>query len=374
MGVRIAWLMPTLKRGGGTRMAVELSHQLVLRGHSVTILVPAGRLGFPVPSQVKVITCGRESKSPLAGIIGSLPSLWRKLPEVDLIIASMFPFTLMGRVQSFVKGIPCLYFVMGDEVALFDDRGHIRGRPLLFAYRRLTIWSYLNAQIIVNSQWTGAQLIKYGAPPPIGVVPGGVSPAFLAPQVKGPTFQNPVKILTIGRKLPAKGLSDLVQAVNLLVANGHKFSLSIISSDVDILPDAHFPYQILKPNSDDELISCYQQGDLFVNPSWREGFALPVLEAMAAGLPVITTDCGGVNEFVKHEVNALVVPVRDAEALAGAILRLRNDPGLSFRLAQEGWRIAHRFSWECSADILDEIIARTLGLSALTHHSPMVCE
>jgi glycosyltransferase involved in cell wall biosynthesis len=76
--------------------------------------------------------------------------------------------------------------------------------------------------------------------------------------------------------------------------------------------------------------------DLFVSPSWAESFPYNVLEAMAAGLPVVATDAGGTAEAVDHGRTGLVVPPRDAGALAAALVELLDDRDRRARLGAEG--------------------------------------
>jgi glycosyltransferase involved in cell wall biosynthesis len=78
--------------------------------------------------------------------------------------------------------------------------------------------------------------------------------------------------------------------------------------------------------------------DLFVSASWAESFPYNVLEAMAAGLPVVATDAGGTAEAVAHGHTGLIVPPRDAGALAAAIVELLDDPDRLSRLGAEGRR------------------------------------
>jgi glycosyltransferase involved in cell wall biosynthesis len=76
------------------------------------------------------------------------------------------------------------------------------------------------------------------------------------------------------------------------------------------------------------------EADIVVLPSYREGLPKSLIEAAACARPLITTDVPGCREVVTHNVDGLLVPVRDAEALARAIAQLHDDPALAGRLGQ----------------------------------------
>ena len=82
--------------------------------------------------------------------------------------------------------------------------------------------------------------------------------------------------------------------------------------------------------------------DLFVLSSLSEGMSFAVLEAMAAGLPVVATRVGGNSELVKHEASGLLVPVRDPKALAEALEQLLRDPSRRQQMASRGRQIAEQ--------------------------------
>jgi glycosyltransferase involved in cell wall biosynthesis len=102
--------------------------------------------------------------------------------------------------------------------------------------------------------------------------------------------------------------------------------------------------------------------DIFVLPSHSEGVSLALLEAMAAGLPVIATTVGGLPEVVRHEENGLLIPARDPEALAAALTRLLAEPDLAKKLGDNARRdVAEHFSLERLGREINEIYEELTG-------------
>ncbi len=109
--------------------------------------------------------------------------------------------------------------------------------------------------------------------------------------------------------------------------------------------------------------------DIFVLPSYSEGLSLALLEAMAAGLPVVATAVGGTPEVVTDGDNGLLIPPRDAGALAGALERLLTDPALARHLgANARAQVREHFSldrlgWEINA-MYGELVEKKFGISS----------
>jgi glycosyltransferase involved in cell wall biosynthesis len=106
--------------------------------------------------------------------------------------------------------------------------------------------------------------------------------------------------------------------------------------------------------------------DIFVLPSYSEGVSLALLEAMAAGLPVIATAVGGLPEVVEHDKTGLLIPPRDAEALAGALTRLLADPAWARELGDHARdHVREHFSLDHLGreinEIYEELVEKKFG-------------
>jgi spore coat protein SA len=108
-----------------------------------------------------------------------------------------------------------------------------------------------------------------------------------------------------------------------------------------------------------ELLNRYRAADVFVYPSvWNEPFGLPVVEAMACGVPVVATRSGGITEIVTEGESGLLVERGDAKALAAALLRVLSDGQLGRRMGEAGARRAREmFTWERVARVLGSVYA-----------------
>jgi spore coat protein SA len=112
-----------------------------------------------------------------------------------------------------------------------------------------------------------------------------------------------------------------------------------------------------------DLLNRYRSADVFVFPSvWNEPFGLPVVEAMACGVPVVATRSGGIMEIVREGESGLLVERGDSKALAGALLRVLSDGALRSKLGEAGARRAREiFAWERVVGVLGSVYAGTVA-------------
>ncbi len=121
------------------------------------------------------------------------------------------------------------------------------------------------------------------------------------------------------------------------------------------------PEEIIFPGyiPDSELPALYRGAELFVFPSLKEGFGLPVLEAMACGVPVISSNSSSLPEVVGDA--GLLVNPEDEREIAQAILKILNSPSLAQSLREKGLKRVQSFSWRDSAQKVLEIIPQIIG-------------
>jgi glycosyltransferase involved in cell wall biosynthesis len=112
--------------------------------------------------------------------------------------------------------------------------------------------------------------------------------------------------------------------------------------------------------SDDELRAVYNRASIFFCASRFEGWGLPMAEAMACGAAVVSTRCGGVEDYVVDEVNGVLVPIEDDVALADAVLKLLRDDATRVRLATRGAHDAASMSVEQSGQKLEALLRSLL--------------
>ncbi len=115
----------------------------------------------------------------------------------------------------------------------------------------------------------------------------------------------------------------------------------------------------------EDILDCYAVADVYVSPSREDSFALPVAEAMALGLPAITSVSAGVSEFVADRVNGFVLQdPRDSQALAQIITQLYEDAALRSRIGRAASAAAHLWSWDANAAAVWQLLSETAARKA----------
>lgn len=112
------------------------------------------------------------------------------------------------------------------------------------------------------------------------------------------------------------------------------------------------------PAQDFIVNEIYNQSQIFVSPSWSEGFGLPPAEAAACGCAIVATDSGGIRDFVEHGVTGLLSPPKDPAALATILCAVLENEKLRVRLAKACNKSVASLTWERSTDLLEDFLTR----------------
>ena len=179
-----------------------------------------------------------------------------------------------------------------------------------------------------------------------------------------------MRIVSVGTANWRKGYKYALLALRRLIDQGVAAEFHIIGlgpewdfllytiDDLDLKAQVYLHGRL----SPAEVRSQLQQADVFLLASNSEGISNAVLEAMACGLPVVTTDCGGMREAVTDGVEGLVVPVRDPEAMTAALTRLASDRNLARRMGEAARkRILHEFTIKQQIDQFIELFQNILA-------------
>lgn len=209
--------------------------------------------------------------------------------------------------------------------------------------------SAMAASYLVASSFTRQTLIENGVRgDSISVIPYGVDSQRFAPGARrGPKSRSRLELLFVGRINQRKGVKYLLEALRLL--NTDQVHLTICGRVVDAL-EIFRPFAdrvTIRPSvSTSELIAAYQSADLFVFPSVGEGFGQVLLEALACGLPVLSTTRTAAPDLIENGRQGFVIEPRSAESLADHIGWALDHRAEIAEMGREARLRAESFTWQ----------------------------
>jgi glycosyltransferase involved in cell wall biosynthesis len=208
---------------------------------------------------------------------------------------------------------------------------------------------------------------RWKAPGRIDVVAHGVSDRFLE-DAPAAGQQRGGGILYCGSWTHVKGVTYLVDAFSSIARTRPGVRLTVLGGGPpanEIL--APFPADIrdrisvVGRSPEHEVMAAYRAHDVLAWPSTYEGFGMVLLEAMSQRLPVVATPVGCARSLVLPDRTGLMVPPRDADALARGLMRMLDEPGLARRCAEEAFARVRPYTWSRTATNTLDVYARALA-------------
>ncbi len=346
-GVRVCYVTTSLQVGGAERVLYDLATRLDRRRFepSVIALQPMGPIGEALQiAEVPVEALGIRSPRQALLLARLAPLIRRTRPHI--VHTHLFHANVVGRLAARIAGVPRV--VSSVHIMERERAWH----PWLEA---------VTSPLVDVEVCVGASVREFMADAGVpegklavienGVDLAGVDRAPATPRDEVPVPDGVPFLLTVARLHAQKGLDVLLQAASLLRKRPFRWVVAGEGRERDaLLSEArrlHVDDVVRLPGFRADAIGLMKACDVFVLPSRWEGLPIVLLEAMAAGRPVIATRVGGNTDLVVDGETGLLVPPEDPAALAAAIERLLADPALSARIAARGQAmVRERYSVE----------------------------
>ncbi len=312
--MKISFLVPHLKLKGGIRRVIELSSHLISMGIYVSIFHSDG-------SKCRWLDVKAD--------IFSLEDFLNREHDV-LVYYDQIDYKNVKQVKARKKYFYCCN--------LYNKKNLLLPCFLLFfidkrAYQLKKALLDKDVKIIVNCT-DSKNWLRENMDISSEVVLGGVDQKMFYP-AEFEKEENKMKVLCIGGNRLWKGTSTIRRAVE--IAKKEVPSLFMDEYTGKGLPQS-------------EMAREYSSADIFVDAQYYAGWNNPIAEAMACKVPVICGDIEQNKEVAVDGVNSIIVPVRDEEAYAKAIVRLAKDEGLRKKLAENAYNNILKFTWKSAAE------------------------
>lgn len=367
--------------------AQNLLRELVKMGHDVTMISQyrgdeAGTRvygGGPPPALDGVKIIGLEALGEQES-----PACWEKdietMVQTGLAEHEKAPFDIVHAQYGYPTGLAALEFSkrtgIPNLVSIQGGDGHWVG-PCCETHREAmkVVLGHSGALLIGSRSFAEEVEENHGVSPDIfTIVPGAVNCERFVPREgwKAGELQNPDEpvFLYHGRVDRRKGALDTLDALAILAKEGRKFRLLVsgigpdfdaVKSRIDELGLGDHS-EVLGYVEYNDVPSVYHRGDIFLSPTYAEGFSNTILEAMASGLPCVSCFAVGVVDCLRDNENGLLVNPGDVPALAAAIGRLCDDYELRQRITQKAYEEANTlYSWPTIARQIEGVYQSLLN-------------
>jgi glycosyltransferase involved in cell wall biosynthesis len=376
MNILIGSGVPKRREGGVAAVIYNLGGELERLGHQVTYvflddLVAPGSVS---PRFVELVFSAR-----LARYISDHRG---RFSLVNLHAPTGLLYGLRRRFRMGVADVPYVMTLHGlEERRVRVMRREVKkGRAWNFGWKnrlwhrvyhfprfRWSIRTADAAHVFCRDVWNVLQL-AYGLDPDRAVyIPNGVERRFFVPREYVDRPEG-VRFLWAGTWLDQRGIFYLRDAMQRLASRVPRMTLTIAGpgtspEQIERFFGNELAGKILvRPVVPcDQMPELYLAHDVFIFPSLMEGLPTVIMEAMASGMPVITTETCGMPDVVENEFNGLLVPPADAVALENAILRLYSSAELRRKLGQQAQESMRRHTWERAGLRLEALFLNVLA-------------
>jgi phosphatidylinositol alpha-mannosyltransferase len=364
--------------GGVTQHVRYLYENLRLLGHDVRIITSSH--GLQRSSEGDIIRIGKGFSMPANGSVGTITISPRFLSQVRNVLERE-QFDVLHFHEPFVPFLSLVVLRESRSVNVATFHAYAGFSPA-YEFGSKILGRYANrlhGRIAVSA--AARHFIDRFFPGDYKVIPNGVDVERFRRAVPLARWQDGThNILFVGRHEPRKGLLDLLKAYRILRKTGCNCRLLVVGSGPQEREARRYiatrglgGVEFLGRVTDDEKAQLFKTASVYVSPATGgESFGIVLLEAMAAGCPIVCSDIHGYKGVVRRDREGILVPPRKPKAIAAATARLLADPVLRANMAESGRARAEEFSWErvtAKVEAYYEFVVRRLAAqNALPAH------
>jgi phosphatidylinositol alpha-mannosyltransferase len=351
--VKIGLVCPYIypENGGVAQHVRHLYENLRLRGHDVRIITASH--GPQRASEGDILRIGVGFSVPLNGSMGTLTFSPRYLGQVRELLERE-RFDVLHLHEPFVPFLSLFLLRESNSVNIATFHAYAGFSPSYELGSRVmkAHAARLHGRIAVSA--AARHFIDRFFPGDYKVIPNGVDVPRFAGAVPLARWQDGTpNVLFVGRHEPRKGLLDLLKAHRILRKTGYEERLLVVGSGPQEREARRYvatrglkAVEFLGRVSDAEKAQLFRTADIYASPATGgESFGIVLLEAMAAGAPIVASDIHGYKGVVRRGREGLLVPPHEPKELAMAIARLLDDPELRAEMSAAGRARAEEFSW-----------------------------
>lgn len=329
----------------------SLALALQAHGYDLLLISPPGQYGEKLRAlglRWEPVPMDRRSLNPLCELkfLAWLVSLFRR-ERPALVHGFTIKCAVYGSLAARLAGVPARVNAVAGMGYVFtsnDTKARVL-RPLVRTLLRAALDGDDARLVLQNPDdvalFEAARLVDREH---VRLIPGsGVDCSRFVARDSHRSPERPLRVLLAARLLWDKGISEYIEAARRLHDEGRAIEF-LLAGDPDpgnpaAVPEATVREWVADGTVEwlghvDDMPTLFASVDMVVLPSYREGLPKGLIEAAACALPLVTTDVPGCRQVVTDGVDGLLVPARDADALARAIARLQDDPELATRLGQ----------------------------------------
>lgn len=385
----LSWEYPPRIIGGLARVVAELSKQLVKQGLEVHV-VTADHPGTPEHEidhgvhvhRVKTQTDWTPDFLTWVhklnyGLLAYALEQHRKTP-FDLIHAHDWMVCDSAWALKKGLGVPMIATIHATEAGRMSGLHNDLNRFISQVEWRLTFEAW---EVIVNSKSMFGELQRLFNTPQnkMVIIPNGIDPDKFendydpAPMRRQFAAESEKIVLFVGRMVLEKGVQVLLHAAQRIIPQapgtqflmvGTGYYLDDLKRLAEQLGVAH-NVSWLGYVTDEELHTLYKCADVVAIPSLYEPFGIVALEGMAARRPVVTSDAGGLTDFVEHMVTGITTYAGDANSLSWGILEMLRNPEVANRLQEDAYdKVKHIYNWKVISKRTQEVYEKVLKEAA----------